>query len=437
MRNIIAITFDSLRADHCGYVGYERNTTPNMDQMAADGIGFKNAIAPASRTNPSMSGIFTGEPFVIRNKVSNREHSTTHLKRHGTLAEDLSELGYNTGAFCPNAYSSRYYGFDRGFDRFEDFLFQSGLYQRIFESHLSDSAAVTWIRNIRNYVRRQEAFKSWDTYIDEMARWATSQKEPFFLWAFSLDTHFPYITPRKYRKWSSLIDMYYYNWRCNQLIDEFDIDLSETERQKMIDIYDDSIRFGDVLIQELRDQLAAYDPIFVIFGDHGEGFGERDMYGHFYPSLYEENVRVPLVIWDPIGSAERTVNEPFSLLEIKSLIKTIAAGGADESLEIKSSQPVVSTDYDGRWGRELTAVRVGNQKCIRTQTESECTYEQYDLSVDPGESQDISGDSTEITKTMQALAERRVQNEREKLAIKSAAASIGSNKSGVKRYNYE
>ena len=427
MRNVIAITFDSLRADHCGYIGYERDTTPTLDKMAAKGVSFKNAIAPASRTNPSMSGIFTGEPLVVRDKVSDRTNSRNHIERHGTLAEDLSDMGYTTGAFCPNAYSSRYYGFDRGFDRFEDFLFQNDLYQRIFESHLSDSTLVTWVRNIRNYVRRQEAFKTWDTYIDDMVEWAISQEEPFFLWAFSLDTHFPYITPKRYRTWGSLLDMYIYNWRCNQLIDEFDIDLSERDRQKMIDIYDDSIKFGDALIGELQDRLAAYDPIFVIFGDHGEAFGERDMYGHFYPSLYEENVHVPLVVWDPMGSAERTVKEPFSLLELGPLIKTVVTKGIENISKVKSSRPVISTDYDGRWERNLTSVRVGDNKCIQTETKSECTYEQYDLSIDPEESQNISNESTETTDAMQALIERRIQHEREQLAIREAAASVGLN----------
>lgn len=55
-QNIVLITYDSLRADHCGYMGYKRDTTPNLDAMAEEGISFTNAIAPASRTNPSMAG---------------------------------------------------------------------------------------------------------------------------------------------------------------------------------------------------------------------------------------------------------------------------------------------------------------------------------------------------------------------------------------------
>jgi arylsulfatase len=193
-RNIVAVTYDSLRADHCGHFGYERNTTPHLDQMASEGTGFQNAIAPASRTNPSMAGTFTGEPMVARDRVADPSYSRRHLARYGTLAEELSELGYTTGAFNPNAYASRHYGFDRGFDHFEDFLFSTDRYQEIFQNHLSDSTLYTLIRNFRNYLRREEAFKTWDRYIDQIEEWVTTQSEPFFLWVFSLDTHFPHLT---------------------------------------------------------------------------------------------------------------------------------------------------------------------------------------------------------------------------------------------------
>ena len=85
-RNIVAVTYDSLRADHCGHFGYERNTTPHLDQMASAGTGFQNAVAPASRTNPSMAGTFTGEPMVARDRVADPSYSRRHLARYGTLA---------------------------------------------------------------------------------------------------------------------------------------------------------------------------------------------------------------------------------------------------------------------------------------------------------------------------------------------------------------
>lgn len=159
-RNVVLITYDSLRADHGGPWGYERDTTPNLNAMADDGVVFENAIAPASRANPTMTGTFTGEPLVVRDQVADPDPARRHLSRHDTLAEELSEAGYATGAFCPNVYASRYYGFDRGFDTYEDFMFDNSLYQDLFDKHVSGSGLLTAIRNARNFVFRQEAFKT-------------------------------------------------------------------------------------------------------------------------------------------------------------------------------------------------------------------------------------------------------------------------------------
>lgn len=361
MRNIIAITFDSLRADHCGHLGYNRNTTSSLDRMANQGISFTNAIAPASRTNPSMAGIFTGESMNVRDQVSNNENSRNHINKYGTIAEDLNNKGYTTGAFCPNAYASRYYGFDKGFDHFEDFLFSSDKYRKLFKLNLTDSKLYSYLRNIRNYIRKQEAFKTWDTYIDNIEKWVENVSEPFFLWVFSLDTHFPYITPWKYRQWGSLFDMYYYNWYCNRIIDEFDIDMSKKDKERIVNIYDDCVKFGDILIKKLEDSLSQYDPIYLIFGDHGEAFGEHGTYGHFYPSLYEENTHVPFVIYsDDIKSD--TFDSPYSLLNMRKILNSIARG----RIEFPNSEGkfAFATDYDGRWNRNLISVRSNSYNYI-------------------------------------------------------------------------
>jgi len=418
-RNVVLVTFDSLRADHCGRWGYERDTTPALDALAEDGIAFEHAISPASRTNPAMAGTFTGEPLVVRDRVADASHARGHLARHGTLAERLSEAGYATGAFCPNAYASRYYGFDRGFDTYEDFLFDNSLYQDLFEKHLGDSSVVTMARNLRNFVRRQEAFKTWDTYVDEMETWAKSQAEPFFLWAFSLDTHFPYLTPREHREWSGLVDQYYHNWRANQLIDAFEIDLGERERRKLVDIYDDSIRFGDVLLAELQERLSEFDPVVVVHGDHGEAFGEHGVYGHLYPDLYEENVHVPLVVGNVDETA--TVDGPVSLLQLPAIVER-AAGLRDEreSFADFGQDWVVATDYDGRNDRSLTAVRTQRLKYIRADDAEETTRALYDLVDDRHEQQNLVGTDHPADEPLRELADRCVAHEAELLAIEDA-----------------
>ena len=413
-RNIVMVTYDSLRADHCGYMGYGRDTTPTLDAMAKSGTGFTNAIAPASRTNPSMAGILTGEHMVVRGQVADSTHSRRHLARHGTIAESLSEQGYATGAFNPNAYASRHYGFDRGFDQFEDFLFSNDRYEEVFKKHLSDSSLYTVIRNFRNYLRREEAFKTWDRYIDDVEAWVHEQSEPFFLWMFSLDTHFPHLTPRRHREWSTLFQQYYYNWRCNQLIDDLDPDLSDREIQKIIDIYDDSICFGDVLLAELQDRLSEYDPVYVVFGDHGEAFGERGVYGHFYPSLHKESIHVPLVVSECLGE-EIDPDAPISLCSVPNLIDIFT----DSNSSLDTAPWVVATDYDGRYNRNLITIRTRHEKIISSKSEgSDSTNCQYQII-------GTEKPKSRLEKHLTELTERRKLHERETLVIERRCRELG------------
>lgn len=421
------VTFDSLRADHCSYMGYERTTTPNLDEMAQQGVNFKNTLSPASRTNPSMAATFTGEPMVFREQVSNPDISSQHLERYGTLAESLSKKGYTTGAFNPNAYASRYYGFDKGFDEFEDFFFSEDRYQTIFEKHLSDSGIFSTLRNIRNFVRREEVFRTWESYIDDVKRWADNQDDPFFLWIFSLETHFPYLTPREYRENSNIFDQYYYNWLSNRLIDDLDPDVSEGTWEKIIDIYDDSIIFADALLGELREQLAEFDPIFVVFGDHGESFGEHGLYGHFYPDVYEENLHVPLVVYNS-DDDPTTYDELFSLVDLPDIVNSLTDNGSCSIENHNDESWALATDYDGRNERNVTAIKSDRWKYIVTRSDDgSIDRELYDLETDPDEQSNLYTEEhlpSEAPDEVLDVLERRHQlHEEEIMKIRNSISS--------------
>jgi len=418
MRNIILLTYDSVRADHCGYLNYYRDTTPHLDALADSGVSYANAISPASRTNPSMSGIMTGEPMRYSDKVSDPRHARDHLARHGTIAEDLATAGYATGAFCPNAYASRYYGFDRGFNRYEDFLFTNERYQRLWERHISDSGWFTTFRNIRNFIRRDEAFRTWDTYLNEAVTWAEEQSEPFFLWIFSLDPHYPYLTPRRHRTFSSLVDQYYYNWKCYTLIDEFDTEFSERTKQKMIDIYDDSIRFADILITEIQNRLSEFNPVIIVHSDHGEAFGERGMYGHSFPYLYDENTRVPLVVSGTDKSEH--VTKPASLLNLRDGMSALQEGHTPDL----TSDAALSTEYDGRNDRKLTAVRSERFKYLITKSDGTVRRELYDLKNDPAEQHDIGTRNSETARDLRIIGNQYVAHDQEVLRIQQAVSGL-------------
>jgi len=424
MRNVILVTFDSLRADHCGYMGYDRNTTPTMDEMAEEGVVYENAIAVAPRTNMSMTSAMTGTPQIARSQVSlNPEHSRQHLRRHGTIARELSEMGYDTAAFCPNAHTSSYYGYDEGFDYFQDFLFENDFYQEIFDKHTSGSELFTHIRNLRNFIRREEAFKTWDRYIDELVDWVTGCEEPFFVWAFSLDTHFPHLVPRSYRKWSNLFDMYYYNWVRNNLINEFDVDLSPRRYRKLVDIYDDSVYFADMFLDTLRDRLEEYDPVFVLHADHGEEFTEHGIFGHFYPQLYEELIHVPLLVANADVDST-TMSQPVSLSQLPAVVRH--AIGDPEQLDELGRDWVVSTDYDGRRDRKLVGVRTEDWKYLYEKDDRGTTHELYDLTEDPEEQVNLMDEGGTIGADLRRLGNRRLNHEDELLEIRDGLFRIAN-----------
>jgi arylsulfatase len=197
-QNIILVTIDSLRADHCSYMGYARETTPTLDSLAEGGLSFRNAIAPGPSTSESMPAIFTGEyPFVRRTDdttIDERiDRIEPHLRAQETLAEQFSAAGYETAAFTPNPFTTRYFGFDEGFDYYQDFLSgtRNKLYEQIFRGPLGGSQFYMPLRIATNWINQEEAFKPWTDYYDEVIEWIGDTEDPYFLWIFLMDVHHP------------------------------------------------------------------------------------------------------------------------------------------------------------------------------------------------------------------------------------------------------
>ena len=61
-RRVIWLVIDSLRADHLGMHGYERDTSPWLDEFAADSVSFDWALSPSNETLVSVAAYFTGQP---------------------------------------------------------------------------------------------------------------------------------------------------------------------------------------------------------------------------------------------------------------------------------------------------------------------------------------------------------------------------------------
>lgn len=211
-RNLVLITLDSVRADHCSFMGYPKMTTPTIDRMARKGLYFENAIAASVPTAPSIFSSFTGQYPLIESLSKNAMDWRKEFCAKETLALKLRQIGYSTIAVHRHPWASKYFGFDKGFDYF---------------SPLSDSVKVERkekmnkfrrrIDNILDVLTKKGECVSWESYYEEIIDVIMKVKRSYFLWVFLLDTHWPYLPPKKYfGSYSKYISLLYKYWKMGE-----------------------------------------------------------------------------------------------------------------------------------------------------------------------------------------------------------------------------
>lgn len=357
--NIVLVTVDSLRADHCGFMGYDEDTTPTLDRLAEDGLVFENAISPGPSTHESTTAIFTGEYPIDRGSVPLSERSgqeevaqrmrniRQHMSARESLAERLSEMGYETGAFTSNPWTSRFFDFDHGFDHFEDFMdtdSTSEQYENIFDG--GNSTPLYLMRLLKSWRDGQNMFKSWEVFYDDIVEWTENAEEPYFLWIFLVDAHMPYLVPKEFQTQSPLL-----TYPSNMWLYLKDKRFAPLVRKPLMRSYDDSIRYVDAFLDELSSDLA--DDLLVVHADHGEGFGEHGRYGHC-PLMYEEFVRVPFVV---ANGPSRTIERPVSLRSMPEIITTLANGSTEFELPPVADSRTLNGTRLGVRGRDWKYIR--------------------------------------------------------------------------------
>ena len=118
--NVLLVTIDTLRADHVGCYGYKDATTPAIDALAKRGVRFDTAVAPAPLTGPSHASILTG--LIPLGHGFRNNSGFTLSPQVKTAAQHLREAGYRTAAFVSGFPLDRRFGFDRGFEIYDDHL---------------------------------------------------------------------------------------------------------------------------------------------------------------------------------------------------------------------------------------------------------------------------------------------------------------------------
>jgi arylsulfatase A-like enzyme len=382
-QDIVLIVVDTLRADHLGAYGYDRGTTPRLDNLARQGTVFEAAWSTAPWTLPSVMSIMTSR-YPSSHRVEN-----DGLKLSAdtpTLAETLKQAGYATGAFVSHVYVSAPFGFGRGFTTFEDFDLSRPGYR--LEAGMEPRA---------------------DRVTDTALAWLDRQgHRPVFLFLHYFDPHWPYDPPERIRAlypddYRGPLDAGY------DSISKFQdprVPLPDDYRGFLIDRYDGEIRFVDEQIGRLLDGLAASGrgprSWVVVTADHGEEFKDHGSMGHGR-RLYEEVVHVPLIVASASHSGAAPaarVAAPVSSIDLLPTIAALAGTAPPAGAQGTSLVPLLDAADTAppaerslvcetiRLNAHLKAVRRGPLKLIQSMDENRT--ELYDLATDPREARDLS-----------------------------------------------
>jgi arylsulfatase A-like enzyme len=341
--NVLLVVMDTVRADHLSLHGYERATSPTLESLAKRGIRFDEARATASWTLPSHASAFTG---LLPHELNvNRLTPLTGSFR--TLADYLGSRGYATAGFVANTvYCSYDTGLDRGFTHYEDYVLEQlmpfrtawlvdnflievsnfGFFiARHFDVGPFRPSQDSWIRDLFAVVRRKDA----ELINREFTTWLAERREParpFFAFLNYYDAHAPYVLPREVE--------YRFGLKPRRAIDfafltDFwvpidKLTLRPVYRELAKDCYDNCIAYLDQQLGELFDELHRRGVLdqtwLVITSDHGEGWGEHDLFDHG-ESLYRTEIRVPLLIIPPAQQRlSCVVKEPVSLRSLPATI---------------------------------------------------------------------------------------------------------------------
>lgn len=296
--NLLLITLDTLRADHLPSYGYERHTGPNIDRLAEGGALFESAFSTSSWTLPAHASMFTG-----RLPSEHKADWTEPLDgRYPTLAEALAAQGYRTGAFSANtSYVAPEWGLARGFSRFE--AYGNSIVADAATTIYGKKLAVNLLPRLgyNDIPGRKRASEVNRQLLDWLSQ---SDSQPFFAFLNYFDLHDPYLTVAPYETQFSekvtrgeLINFQFQagSFRRKPV-------LTPEEIQTEIDSYDGCLAYLDAQLGELLAELARRgmdkNTLVVVTSDHGEAFGNHDLFGHGN-SLYVETLHVPLIFYWP------------------------------------------------------------------------------------------------------------------------------------------
>ena len=395
--DVFVVVIDTLRHDRTG----PRSPTKRLSLLAARGTRFDRAYAQASWTKPSVASLFTSLYPSTHGANLRRDRLAGDIP---TLPEVLADRGYRTAVFSANPWISPAFGFDRGVQFFHEsehetfarlVMLLRGIktfdkllpWQRPLTAGLRRLEEIYGLRGARstNCARDVAIVDSFRTWMGEAA------DHPVFAYFHLMSPHIPYDPPGREHDFAPRDQV--------ALLHQTEA-LPEKRRELLLDLYDDTIGHVDRLlgrlIEVIEDSGRGENAIIVVTADHGEEFHEHGRWGHG-KSLYDEVVRVPLVLVGPGVGAARTNRSPAMLVDVLPTVAAIVGAEANPTWEGRDLR-----DLPGDGAAYAELIREGGFESFMLYRDGskylessggvgeEKRAELYDVRADPAESKNLT-----------------------------------------------
>ena len=301
-RLVVVYVMDALRADAVGHLGGRPGVSPVLDRLTREGVTFRAHHSVAPNTLPSTKALFTGRPFVSRGgwKLAPEDGPT--------LAERFRKAGYRTGLFSGNVHVGAAFGTDRGFEHVTEE--EAVLPGHPFNDNAArvNAAALAWVRSL-------------------------PPGSKAFLYLHVIHPHNPYDPPEPYRSRFTAGVPSTVDGSIGTLLDvkKKRIEAGPAVRDRLQGLYRGAFSYSDGELQGFLAALAAWAPpaetLVAVTSDHGEELFDHGGVLHGY-TLYEEMLRIPLVLWAPgrlrqgkVTALTDTLDLHASLLDVAGIPK--------------------------------------------------------------------------------------------------------------------
>ena len=433
--NVLVVVWDTVRADRTSIYGYDKPTTPRIEAWAKKkALVYERGVSPGVWTLPSHASLFTALPVRAHGVTA----ETKFLEdRFVTVAEALSEVGYDTWSVCSNPYVSEESNLLQGFRSVEhpwdprwEPKVMAHMNRKLEPQDASTPVSPAWNEKGRGgagsnkYLYKEsgpvaaEAFKR---FLD-----GSEKDRPWFAFINYMEAHLPRIPTMAARKAVMTDAQIERGWNVLQTTTHFHEFMVGVRPYEPLDleaisgIYDASLIDLDLATEQLLDVLTASglndNTIVIITSDHGESLGEHDLLLHKY-AVYNTLSRVPLLISWPGHVEPGREPAPKSVSDI--LADAVKLGRIPVTKPVArglASRPTVGmdgavTEYNavaagslermsklhrkvelGPFRRTYQAIEVGPWKY---QVASDGSEEFYKVTDDPDETSNLSKDAVD------------------------------------------